>query len=328
MTTTATATPGHGPAARQAGLSRVQRFFTLMRREWLQHRIGWCVLLVAPTALMLVLGVFDRSLIQVQLDDESFMVEGLHQAPAVLQALLLGLGLTAATVVLALLSLGFQLPGLARRDVQDRSIEFWRSMPSSHSQSLAATLLMHVLVLPWAALLAGALGSQLVALTAVVSAHGLGAWFDLPWTPMLAAGAALLLRAAWGLLLAALWLSPLILLTMAASAWLKRWGVPVVVAVGLAAVHLLDPRLPQPWFRPALNRLMREVVSALMTASPLQGAHVAEPAHIVEWLPDLPAWALRDAGAALAHLASPAFVLALALGGLGFALLVWRRHVG
>lgn len=312
-----------GPAA-----GRRARLLTLMRREWLQHRIGWCVLWIAPSALMLLLTLVDNSLVQVKLDGENFMAVGLHKAPPVMQVLLLGLGLTAATLVLALLTLGFQLPGLARRDVQDRSIEFWRSMPTSHLQSLAATLLMHLLALPWAAIAAGLLGSQLVALFIVTSAHGVGAWLSLPWASIVPAGLAVGLRLAWGLLLAVLWLSPVILLTMAASAWLKRWGVPVLVASVLAGLNLLDARLQQPLVKLTLDRLLQEAGLALMHRSPLHGAHIAAPEHVVSWLPDLPAWALADAVASLQRLASQGFMLAIAVAAGAFALLVWRRRAG
>ncbi|MFS9605847.1 hypothetical protein, partial [Klebsiella pneumoniae] len=46
----------------------------------------------------------------------------------------------------------FQLPGLARRDMQDRSIEFWLSLPGRSSESVAATVLAH----GWLAPLGGA----------------------------------------------------------------------------------------------------------------------------------------------------------------------------
>lgn len=328
MTATSLPVGPAGPAALPAhGPSRTQRFLMLMRREWLQHRVGWTVLLAAPTALMMLLTVLDHSLVQIQLDERDGIVANLQTAPAVLQVMLLGLAVPLITVLLTLLTVGFQLPGLARRDVQDRSIEFWRSLPTSHAQSLGAPLLMHLLVLPWAALAAGVAGAWIVGLGMVSVTHGIGAWLTLSWPTLVAAELAMALRAAWGLLLAMLWLSPLAMLTLAASAWLKRWGVPVLAAAVLAGLNLLDPRLPAPWLKLSLERLRVEALQALMTQSPLKGAHIAAPADIVDWLPDLPGWALRDAGAALAHLASPAFVAALAVAAAGFALLLWRRRV-
>ncbi|MEK8052264.1 hypothetical protein AACH10_18580 [Ideonella sp. DXS22W] len=319
-----------GPAALPAhGPSRTQRFLTLMRREWLQHRIGWWVLLLAPTVLLLVLALYDKGLIDVQIKrgDGTAVVGSMTQLPALAQVMLLNVGVTLATVVLALLAIGFQMPGLARRDVQDRSIEFWRSLPTSHSQSIAATLLVHLLLLPWLALAVGALGSHLVGLVTVISNHGLAAWLTLPWPSLLAGLAALVMRGAWGLLLALLWLSPLLLLTMAASAWLKRWGLPVVAAAALAGVEWLDPRLPQAVVRPALERLLHEAVRAVQAVPSVEQVRLNGHDDVAEWLLGLPAWAARDAASALSALASPAFVAALAVAAAGFALLVWRRRV-
>jgi hypothetical protein len=63
---------------------------------------------------------------------------------------------------------------------------------------------------------------------------------------LLAHGLALLARTALGLVLATLWLSPLILLTMVASAWLKRWGLPALVAALALLAGVLDKLLRQP----------------------------------------------------------------------------------
>lgn len=308
--------------------TRRQRFATLMRREWLQHRIGWLVLLAAPTLLLLVLLPLagDHLLIQLSLDETD--LPQVRQLGATLQTMVWSLGLTLLTLVLAVLSVLFQLPGLARRDEQDRSIEFWRSLPVSHGQAVAAQLAMHLGALPLAALLAGALGAQLVALVSIVGVHGIAAWLAQPWAALVAAGLAGLARLALGLVLAMLWLSPLLLLTMAASAWLKRWGVPLVAGLLIAGVKLVDPNLPWPLVRLTLQHLGAEAATALVTQSPLKGAHIANPEDLPAWLPDLPLWALQDAGRALAALATPGFVMALAGAGLGFALLVWRRRLG
>jgi ABC-2 type transport system permease protein len=39
--------------------------------------------------------------------------------------------------------------GSPRRDHGDRSIEFWLSLPSGHGESLAAPMLVHLLLVPW-----------------------------------------------------------------------------------------------------------------------------------------------------------------------------------
>lgn len=309
-------------------LTRSARFVTLMRREWLQHRTGWLVLLAAPTVLLLLLLPLAGDHLQVQIDLDDTPMPPIRQLGPTLQTLLWSLGVTAMTLVLALLSVMFQLPGLARRDVQDRSIEFWRSLPVSHGQGVGATLLMHLGALPLAALLAGGIGAQLVALASITGMHGVGAWLAQPWGALLLGWVAMLARLAFGLVLAMAWLSPLLLLTMAASAWFKRWGVPVVAGLLVAGVKLVDPALPWPVVRLSLQHLGAEAATALMEQSPLEGAHIARPDDLPAWLPDLPLWALQDAGRAIAALATPAFALALAGGALGFGLLVWRRRLG
>jgi hypothetical protein len=97
-----------------------------------------------------------------------------------------------------------------------------------------------------------------LSLLTVARFASLGDWFTLPWGRCSAAtGAAG--RTALGLVLATLWLSPLILLTMAASAWLKRWGLPAVVA-GLALLAgVLDKLYGNP---PRVGRRRRLALGA------------------------------------------------------------------
>ena len=167
----------------------------------------------------------------------------------------LGIGTAAITFVLACLSVLAQLPGLARRDMQDRSIEFWRSLPTSDVESVGATLFTHLLVLPCLAVGAALLGAQVVALVAVATTQGPLAWLQQPWWLVVPVIAAVFARLVLGFTLAVLWLSPMLLLTMAASAWLKRWAVPVVVAASIAGVQLVDRYLPVPMVKPALAYL-------------------------------------------------------------------------
>jgi hypothetical protein len=170
------------------------------------------------------------------------------------------------------------------------------------------------------------LGAQVVALVAIVTTQGPLAWLQQPWWLVVPAVVAVLARLALGLTLAVLWLSPMLMLTMAASAWLKRWALPVVVGGTIVGVQVLDRRLPQPVVRPALERMGVEAANAMLSRGSFDGIHFEGPAEIAQALPQLPGWLLGDAGRALAHAASPAFLLALAGGALGFGLMVWRRQ--
>jgi hypothetical protein len=303
----------------------MDRFFTLMKREWMQHRIGWLVVMALPTLLMLVLSLFDGRGLQLKVDGDSALIIRLYQLPVVLQTAGWTFATATVTFVLASLSVLAQLPGLARRDVQDRSIEFWRSLPTSHVQSVGAMVLMHLLVLPGLALMAGVLGAQLVALVAIVTQLGPGAWLMQPWWMLLPALLVMTARMLLGLLLAVAWLSPLLLLTMAASAWLKRWAVPVMIATLVVGIQWLDRQLPVAVVKPALDRIGSEALNALLATHSFKGMHFEGPEDLAAALPDLPGLLLRDAAHALGNAASPAFIVALLVGAAGFGLLVLRR---
>jgi hypothetical protein len=130
------------------------------------------------------------------------------------------------------------------------------------------------------------------------------------------------------LLLAAAWVSPLLLLTMAASAWLRRWGVPVVVALSLAGSLVLDKRLAEPVVGPAMRRMSSEGLQALLQIDALRALQLHGVDQAATVLGNLPGLLLQDALPMLAHAATPAFALALAGGALGFGLLVLRRQRG
>ena len=303
------------------------QFKMLLRREWMQHRTGWLILLAAPTLLLLLLSGLDGGL-QINIDGNDVSLRPLHQAPSLVQTALLCAVVSVVTLGLALLTVGLQLPGLARRDRQDRSVEFWCSLPVGHAKAVSATLVAHLLLLPWAAMVAGALGGLLVAMVTVLAGHGLAAWLQLPWGLLLLAGAALLARLSLGLLLAVAWLSPLLLLTMAASAWLKRWGLPVLVAATLAGTLLLDKRLAQPVVQPALDLLTSEALQAMLRLQSLGAVRLGDGTGLQAFLQALPRALLHETATTLGHAATPAFVLALATAALGFWLLVLRRQRG
>ena len=208
---------------------------TLMLREWMQHRRGWMVLVALPALIMLGIGLSGH--MEIQFDGSESLNGPLPVAGA------LAAVCTLLTLFLAWGAALLQSPSLARRDVQDRSIEFWLSLPVGHVQSVGATVLTHLLLLPWAAIAFGLTAGLVTSLLVVASLFGPGAIVEVPWGLLLAAGVAAALRLALGVLLASLWLSPLILGTMAASAWLKRWGVPLVAGGLLIGGTLLERQI-------------------------------------------------------------------------------------
>jgi hypothetical protein len=304
-------------------------FKTLLQREWMQHQRGWIVLMALPLAIYAALALFG-SLHFDGLDGfDSEQPMGTHGPTLVAFGAIAGIA--TLTLGLAWLASMIQSPGLARRDVQDRSIEFWLSLPISHLQSLSAPLLVHLLLVPWTALLVGVGGGVVLSLLLVSKLFGVAAWFAVPWGTMIAALVMLTLRIALGLLLATLWLLPLILGTMAASAWFKRWGVPLVVGVLSVGGPVLNVVYGQSLIVDALGGMWTHARHAFIAADGIASTRsltIHSPDQIGDLLHALPGWALADGGHAIAALASPAFLCALLFGAAAFGLLWLRRQRG
>lgn len=293
-----------------------ERFVWLLRREWMQHHRGWILLALIPIGLVLVLVPFSAIDFDGTPVPEAPML-GLLAASACIYGVM---ALVAATVV-------FQAAGMARRDQQDRSIEFWLSLPTGHWQSVLANVLMHVVLMPLMALLIAFVGAQLVAAAVVAKVSGFGALGDLLQPAWFSYHAMVLLRQVIGVGVAALWMSPVVLAAMAAASWLKGWGVPALVAstvvVGIvvkqATGHAVVSDTLTHWFTETLAALMplargeAEVKAAIRGGSGLDG---------------FAAWMWADIGVMLRDLAVPAFAAALVVAGIGFALVVLRRAGG
>jgi hypothetical protein len=308
----------------------MNKFLALMQREWLQHRFGWLLMVVIPFGLALLLVGFGH--IQGMSDGlqgDDLVINDVQTPVRELPLMLAMIAISASMCVMFLVAWISSLiivSGLARRDHADRSIEFWLSLPVSHRDSLAAPLLVHLLLVPAAALVIGLAGGGLLSLVLVGRVAGVGAWFALPWLHIVPGTLALLVRLLAGLPLATLWLAPLILLIVLMTAWFRRWGW-VILAVGLGLGSQLLKRLfGQP--------LLSQVTSDLMSHAATSMLHVVSggPAFGPGRDPDavlsgLPSWALSDFGFALRDLASP-----LLAGGLLFAagcfalLMLWRQR--
>jgi ABC-2 type transport system permease protein len=282
-----------------------ERFNALLLREWMQHQRGWLITLLAPPLIFLLLLAMPFA-----------TVEGLQeQAPlgvAVFTAMVSAVGLMGVALAVT----GFQWPGLARRDAQDRSIEFWLSLPGSHAQSIGATVLSHGLLLPLAALGVGYGFGLLIGPGLLLRSGGWAALGAVGWGQMLQASLPLLLGAAIGLVLMLLWLAPFAFAVMAASAWLKRWGLPALAVAVVGSGLLLDKAYGNPVVWRLLSAQMEGAAwegrfQALMGAEPRTGEFAAA--------------VLSDLGHNFAALASPNFIGGLAVAGLCFWLLVLKR---
>lgn len=292
------------------------RFLTLMQREWMQHHRGWLMLMFIPVGLFLLILPFG----EVQLDEK---IPPMPLAAVALMA-------TAAVVfMLSYAGAMFQLPGLARRDRQDRSIEFWLSLPASHSESIGATVLMHAFLIPLMALAVGAGLGLLSAVAMVVKVYGFAALTEPSWTSLVLAALVVLARGAVGVVLMTLWLAPLFMALMAASAWLKRWGVPVLIGGVLILGGVLKEVYDNRIVFDLLQRQFLGAGSALLGdpggMNPLENA---QPELSGEFVKLVSRWAWHDIQATLGQLLSVHFIGGLLLAAACFGLLVLKRRQG
>lgn len=216
------------------------RFKTLMLREWLQNRWTWLVVLAALPVLALGTLPFG----EVRMDKE---------IPAVAHTLL-ALGAPAvATLIMVLLAWAtvlFMATGLARRDQQDRSVEFWMSLPGHHHEHIGALYVMHALVFPLAALVLGLLAGLLFSPLVVLKFGGMAALGNVSYAALLPQLVAPFLAGLLSVLLAPLWLASTVLLLMALSAWVKRLALPLLAVL---ATFLANWPGTAPSFREAMQ---------------------------------------------------------------------------
>lgn len=282
---------------------------TLLLREWMQHKRGWLIAALAPPLIFLAILLIPAATVQ------GLPVDKLGIAA-------LGVLSTCAVVVygICLLVALFQLPGLARRDVQDRSIEFWLSLPGRPTESVAATVLAHAWLAPLGGLLIGAVLGWPLAAAVIAKQQGLAAVAAVPWGELLSAFLPMLLRVAIGTLLALLWLTPVIATLMAASSWLKRLGVPVVLVGGGVCVAVLHQAYDIDWPLQALSELSGQISLALLGGHQVLGAALKDGGPSDVWQ-----WATQDLVRALGELMSLQFLGWMAVAAAGFALVVVKR---
>jgi hypothetical protein len=296
-------------------MTATSRFNTLLLREWMQHHRGWLALMLAPPLILLLIVPFGT----VEFGPGEF-----GPLPAVSMMLATMFAVPAVVLGITAIALLFQTPGLARRDRQDRSIEFWLSLPTSHPASIAATLLMHLVVVPLLALTIGAALSYAIGIALVWKVFGAAQALALPWGTLLGVGVTGLLRGLLGVLLALFWLMPILLATMAASAWLKRWGMPVLALVLLIGHKLLATLYGVTLVGDTLTALGRQAGLGLLHGKPPSPEGGSDAA--LAWMADAPRWFGADALDALRELGQPLALFALAASAACFALLVLRRR--
>lgn len=281
---------------------------TLLLREWMQHKRGWLISAFAPPLLFLAMLPFGQ-------------IEALPDEHRELLGLSILLISTAAVFAICLVVALFQLPGLARRDVQDRSIEFWLSLPGRPSESVAATVLAHAWLAPLGGAIVGMLFGLPIAMSVIGQHDGFGAVSAVNWGEIVSAAAPLLLRGLAGTVPLLLWLAPLIFVLMAASAWLKRLGVPLVLVGTMVTVLVLYKVYHIAWPKEAIAAWNLQINTTL----------IHNPDGLMDALKsdtNLWAWVARDFVQAMDQLWSLQFAGWAALAAAGFALVVMKRARG
>lgn len=285
-----------------------KHFPTLLLREWMQHKRGWIIAALLPGLLFMAM---------LPIGDVQGMPHGQPELLTLATLLIAGI----ATWGICLMVAVFQLPGLARRDVQDRSIEFWLSLPGGHAESLLATLVAHA----WLAPLAGLAVGTLLGFPIVVLLVGLKvSWValaDVAWGQVLAALPPLWLRAAFGTLLTLVWMAPMVLVLMAASAWLKRIGVPLVLGGGGAALLIMHKVYGIEWPSDQMVAWSAQLNKSVVTEP--NGLSGAMSGYASPWV-----WAGQDALAGLSGLVSlQALGWAVIAGGAFWLLMLKRSRI-
>lgn len=298
----------------------MNRLLPLARREWLQHRFAWSLLLLVPAGLAALFAAFGS----IHTDADELAVIGGELAAL----LAFGTMVAMPTILLAIFWIAscVMMAGLARRDHGDRSIEFWMSLPTPHAASLATPLVLHMIVVPMAALLVGTLLAVPLSALAVSRLAGLDTWTQLPWGELIGAVGAIVLRLAVGLPLATLWLLPLLLLVVLFGAWFKRWGVVILaVSLGIGA-NVLDRLTGHPIVSPVVETLLGNAARAMFGAEGM-GVHVGKEQSPLAAIGALRDQAFSTLGEAMAGLATAPFLGALLASALLFVALVdWRRR--
>lgn len=291
-------------------------FNTLLLREWLQYKRAWLGLVLVPILVLLALVPFSQ-------------VDGIDVPSPEPVALIAGLLTVALVLTLAMAVSGYQLLGLARRDQQDRSIEFWSSLPGSHAASLGAPIVAHGVLMPAVAVLLGVAGGVVVGSAMAFKEFGLSALQQTQWAALFQATLWLSLRLVVGVVLASLWIAPIALALMAASAWLRRWGAPLlVIGVGAFLKIYKDEPVAQ-----TLKQLLKTQMEGVASAWVQSGTRLVESngdgrldmQDFFDMLFRFPDFA-RDGLPQVLHAAlQPQFFGGLALAGVCFWLLVLQR---
>ncbi|MCB5197157.1 hypothetical protein [Deefgea salmonis] len=274
----------------------MQQFKTLMLREWLQQRqswlrmailiplIGWAILYLFVLKLGIPVGFYAN-----------------HQ-PLFNLAIFGLVGQSSLIAVISLIGVLIHIPSLAYRDIDDKSLAFWRSLPVNDGQAVAAPLLMNAIVLP---------------LLSISTAFALGLFLSAPlWLSGLQSDhiQSVLLaftRVIWGAALGLIWFLPLVLVLAVGNSLVRRWG----ILLALIAVYVCNNMMSNLiGITPIGNQIDVSMSMVSQLLLPFENDH---PSLISSQLSQLPAYIFN-----LHFLQTIVSIIALV------AVLVWQRQRG
>ena len=294
----------------------LQRFKTLLLREWMQHRFGWLMVMVLPPLLVMALLPFGTPGPEDAKDISSHGADILAFGAMSLTAL----GVFAMSWCVNM----FSLSGLARRDNQDRSIEFWLSLPATHVESIGAPVLMSTLLIPMLALCVGGAIGVLMSAAVIVKVVGLGGLAQVQWGTVWGMGLVGLARVLLGTVLMTLWLAPISLALMAASAWLKRWGAPLLIGGTLVGGAILKKVYGTGIVFELLTAQLNDAGYAFLRMDKTTGAVAPEQLMNLS-VSEFAQQMLTNLQDVLAQMAAPHFVGGLLIAAACFWLLMLKR---
>lgn len=274
----------------------MQQFKTLMLREWLQQRqswlriaiaiplIGWAILYLFVLKLGIPAGFYAN-----------------HQ-PLFNLAIFGLVGQSSLIAVISLIGVLIHIPSLAYRDIDDKSLAFWRSLPVNDGQAVAAPLLMNAIVLP---------------LLTISTAFALGLFLSAPlwlsglqWDHIQSVLLAFT-RVIWGAALGLIWFLPLVLVLAVGNSLVRRWG----ILLALIAVYVCNNMMSNLiGITPIGNQIDVSMSMVSQLLLPFENDH---PSLISSQLSQLPAYIFN-----LHFLQTIVSIIALV------AVLVWQRQRG
>jgi ABC-2 type transport system permease protein len=205
----------------------MQQLKTLIAREWMQQHRAW--LRLSGYFVVVAWGIFYLAALNTDL-----LQDALRNGRSPLQIAAIGIQFQTILInSMCFIFLIITIPSLPYRDIDDKSLAFWRSLPVSDYTAMGTTLLMNAIVLP---------------LLAMSFAQSMGLLLSLPLWGMaaldnpsvFAIALQFLLAMPINATLALLLLLPVLLLFTLGNYLIRRWGLLLTLFSLLAIDYIYE----------------------------------------------------------------------------------------